>query len=236
VTGVCRLRVYSRTVAVRAFLFDFDGTLVDTELPSFRAWQEVYAELGHELTHERWGERVGTIGGFDPLAHLETLADGDFDRESVAARRVRRRDELTARERLRSGVREYLDGARRLGIKVGIVTSGPTEWVSSHLSRLGEADGWDCIVCANYDAAVAKPRPTLYLRALDALDVRADEAVAIEDSPNGVRAAKAAGLFCIAVPNLVTASLDLSAADVTVESLADLPVEGLLRLAERRES
>ena len=222
-------------MAVRAFLFDFGGTLVDTELPSFQAWQEMYGELGHELAHERWVERVGTIGGFDPLGHLESLAGGQLDRDAIRARRIRRREELIRRERLRAGVREYLDAARRLGISVGIVTSAPTEWVAGHLERLGEADGWDCLICADRDAALAKPRPTLYLRALAALDLRAEEAVAIEDSPNGVRAARAAGLFCVAVPNVVTAGLDLSAADITVESLADLPVERLLSVVNRPE-
>ena len=113
------------------------------------------------------------------------------------------------------------------------MTSGPTEWVATHLERLGEADGWDCIICADHDATLAKPAPTLYRRALAALDVSAAEAVAVEDSPNGVRAAKAAGIFCVAVPNPVTADLDLSEADVVVGSLADLPLTDLLSRARR---
>jgi beta-phosphoglucomutase-like phosphatase (HAD superfamily) len=69
----------------------------------------------------------------------------------------------------------------------------------------------------------------LYLEALSWLGVRADEAIALEDSPNGVRAAKAAGLLCVAVPNEVTAALGLDAADLVVESLAILPLPDLLR-------
>jgi beta-phosphoglucomutase-like phosphatase (HAD superfamily) len=107
------------------------------------------------------------------------------------------------------------------------VTSGPSDWVAWHLDRLGQAGGWDCIVCANHDATVAKPRPALYLKALDELGIGASEAAAIEDSPNGVAAAKAAGLFCVAAPNSVTAGLDLSAADIVVDSLADLPLSAL---------
>jgi len=224
-----------KTVAVRALLFDFDGTLIDTEGPSYRAWKEVFAEHGYELALERWVERVGTIGGFDPLVELETLVGAELDREAVVSSRTRRRDELVAAELLRAGVRDYLDEARRVGLRVGIVTSGPQEWVAHHLDRLGETDGWDCIVCADYDAELAKPAPTLYLRALRALDVTADEAVAIEDSPNGVRAAKAAGLYCIAVPNPVTTGLDLSGADLLVHSLAGLSLSELLSLAERRD-
>ena len=225
--------LFSGPVAVEALLFDFDGTLVDTEGPSYRAWQEIYADHGYELALERWVERVGTIGGFDPLEHLGSLA-GAIDREAIFERRARRRDALTELELLRAGVPEYLEQARRLGLRVGIVTSGPREWVANHLARLGESDGWDCIVCADGDASVAKPAPTLYVRALGALGVGASEAVAIEDSPNGVKAAKRAGVFCVAVPNPVTVSLDLSAADIVVDSLLDLPLDELITVAERR--
>jgi HAD superfamily hydrolase (TIGR01509 family) len=221
-------------MAIKALLFDFDGTLVDTEGPSYRAWKEIFGEHGHDLELERWVSRVGTIGGFDPFHELETLVGRPVDRDAVDTTRMRRRDELVAVELLRAGVREYLDEAHRLGLRVGIVTSGPTDWVAHHLERLGEADGWDCIVCADRDAALAKPAPTLYERALAALELGADEAVAVEDSPNGVRAAKAAGIFCVAIPNSVTAGLDLTEADVRLESLLDLPLEQLLRRADRR--
>lgn len=221
-------------MTVKAMLFDFDGTLIDTEAPSFRAWREIYAAHGQELALDRWVARVGTIGGFEPLDELESLTGMPLDRQAVDAQRQRRRDELVEVELLRAGVREYLDDARRLGLRVGIVTSGPTEWVARHLDRLGESDGWDCIVCADRDAKLAKPAPTLYLRALSALGVSAAEAVAVEDSPNGVRAAKQAGLFCVAVPNSVTADLDLSEADVVVDSLSALPLEELLSLVGSR--
>ena len=102
-----------------------------------------------------------------------------------------------------------------------------------HLERLERAIGWDAIVTADLDATRAKPRPTLYLEALDKLGVDAAEAVAFEDSPNGAAAAKAAGIFVVGVPNAVTRDLGLDEhADLVVESLADLPPDELLtRLA-----
>jgi len=84
------------------------------------------------------------------------------------------------------------------------------------------------IVCADGDPKRAKPRPTLYLEALDALELEPHEAIAFEDSPNGVRAAKAAGLVCVAVPNPITATLALDEADLVLDSLADLPLADLL--------
>jgi HAD superfamily hydrolase (TIGR01509 family) len=223
-------------VATQALLFDCDGTLVDTEAASYQAWQEVFAARGHELSLDRWGAAVGTIGGFDPVAELERLAGGAVDRDALAAQLMARERALGELELLRAGVPEYLAGARELGLKTGIVTSSSTDWVAGHLERLDAADGWDCIVAANGDASVAKPRPTLYLRALELLSVSPSDAIAIEDSPNGVSAAKAAGLFCVAVPNPVTAGLDLAEADVVVESLSDLPLAEVLSLAARRGS
>ena len=84
------------------------------------------------------------------------------------------------------------------------------------------------------DVARAKPRPTLYLEALNRLGLRAEEAIAFEDSPNGVRAATAAGIYCVAVPNPITATLAFENADLTLSSLADLPLSELLERVDGR--
>ena len=98
----------------------------------------------------------------------------------------------------------------------------------AHLGRLERAEHFDAIVTADGDRGRAKPQPTLYLEALSELGLDTDEAVAFEDSTNGVRAAKAAGLFCVAVPNGITAGMALDDADLLVPSLAELPFESLL--------
>jgi len=131
-------------------------------------------------------------------------------------------------EELRPGVLEYLEASGGRGLATAIVSSGERWWVDRHLGRLERAEHFDAIVTADGDRERAKPRPTLYLEALSLLGLAADEAVAFEDSVNGVRAAKAAGLFCVAVPNGVTAAMALDEADVVVPSLAELPLESLL--------
>ena len=126
--------------------------------------------------------------------------------------------------------------SQRLGLRKAIVSSASRDWIDRHLRRLERIHGWDAIVTADDDPLRAKPRPTLYLEALDVLEVAAEEAVAFEDSPNGVRAARAAGIFCVGVPNPVTAGLGLDAADLVVESLADLPLTELLARTWGRDS
>ncbi|HZS29962.1 MAG TPA: HAD family phosphatase [Gaiellaceae bacterium] len=215
---------------IRAFLFDFDGLILDTELASRAGWEWLYREHGHELPADLWATLVGTHGGWDPMAHLEELVGAPLERERLNERRYAHELALIEAEELRPGIADYLAAARRHGLKRAIVSSAPRYWIDMHLARLEESAGWDAFCTADRDAARAKPSPTLYLEALDLLAVGAHEAVAFEDSPNGVLAAKAAGIFCVAVPNEVTRELGLAAAgaDLVLDSLADLPPDELL--------
>ncbi|HKI92711.1 MAG TPA: HAD family phosphatase [Gaiellaceae bacterium] len=213
---------------VRAFLFDFDGLILDTEVPSRAGWQWLYREHGHELPPEKWALVVGTHGAWDPMAHLEQLVGAPLERDVLNERRYAHELSLIETETLRPGVAEYLAAARQHGLKRAIVSSSNVRWIDMHLRRLEETVGWDLILAADHDPARAKPAPTLYLEALEALGVAAGEAVAFEDSPNGIRAAKAAGIFCVGVPNGVTRELGLDEADLVLDSLADLSPDELL--------
>jgi len=216
-------------VAIRGLLFDFDGLLVDTETPSRLVWEELYREHGHELPQDQWATLVGTIGAeFDPFGHLEELVGRRLDYEEFTKRRIAREDELSELEQLRPGVEDYFREAERRGLRTAVVSSSDDGWIKRHLGRLGRLEGLDAVVAANGNTERAKPRPDLYLEALDRLELTAAEAIAFEDSPNGVSAAKAAGLFCVAVPNPITAVLALDDADLVLESLADLPLPELL--------
>jgi HAD superfamily hydrolase (TIGR01509 family) len=221
---------------VRAFLFDFDGLILDTELASRAGWELLYREHGHELPADLWATLVGTTHApWDPMTHLEELVGEPLERQVLNERRYAHEIALIEAEELRPGIEEYLAAARRRRLKRAIVSSSNRQWVDMHLERLEEATGWDAICTADRDPARAKPAPVLYLEALDQLDVEADEAVAFEDSPNGVLAAKAAGVFCVAIPNEVTRGLGLAeaGADIVLDSLADLPPETLLSQLEQ---
>jgi HAD superfamily hydrolase (TIGR01509 family) len=213
---------------IEALLFDFDGTIWDSEAAVFNAYRRLYEEHGHELPVDRWTSGVGTLDGYDPAGELETLIGRELD--DAASDPWASLDHVD----LRPGVRAYLDRASDRGIALGIVSSNSGEWVRRHLLRLGIADGWHAIVTADGDASIAKPNPVLYREALTRLGAGPASAIAIEDSPNGIAAAKAAGIFCLAVPNEVTERLDVSAADVVVRSLEELPLDDLIALAERR--
>ena len=216
---------------IRALVFDFDGLILDSESPTFASWAEVFRSQGAELRLEIWSRYIGLVhGSFDPQEHLERALGHPVDMEPLRAEKRRRFREMLLAQPVMPGVMDYLDGARRLGLATAVASSAPGEYVRGELRRLGLFDRFAAVKCGE-DAPRCKPAPDLYLAAVAALGVAANEAVALEDSPNGVAAAKAAGLFCLAVPNAVTGHLDLGRADWTTPSLAELPLEELIRRA-----
>lgn len=221
----------------KALLFDFDGILIDTESPALESWQEIFDEHGHELGLSEWASCLGTVGGFDPIQHLETLIGARIDDpDTLIAKRSARQTELLAKEMLRPGVESHLESASELGLKVAIVSSDTDDWITMNLDRVGWEGEWHHINCANGDRARAKPLPVLYEETLEALELSAEEAIAFEDSPNGIRAAKEAGLFCVVVSNQVTATLDLSGGDLLLRSFEDMSLDQVLEIASRSES
>lgn len=214
---------------LRGLVFDFDGLICDTETSSYETAREIYAEHGVELTLERWQTRIGTHG-WHWLADLEAAVGplSNFD-ALVERRRLAHRERLEA-ELSMPGVDEFTAQAVEAGLTLAVASSSTIGWVTEHLDRLGLLDRFTSISTSE-DGVPAKPEPEVYLRALQAIGVEPDEAIAFEDSPNGVAAAKAAGLVCVAVPNRMTKSLDLSAADAIVGSFVELDLEPLaLRL------
>jgi len=212
---------------IRALVFDFDGLILDTEEPVYRSWLEVYQAHGEELPFERWVQTVGsTTTGFHPQHHLEERLGRPLPKE-VLERRIGRRTEMVLAQSVLPGVVQHLDAARDRGLKLGVASSSTREWVAGHLDRLGILERFECLRCRD-DVANAKPEPDLYVAVLECLGVSASEAIAIEDSPNGVAAAKRAGMWCVAVPNSITAGLDLSEADITLGSLAEVALGQLL--------
>ena len=220
--------------ALRAVLFDFDGTLWDSETAVFGVFAELYREHGHELTLPTWSAAIGTLGGFDPYASLHELVGDGFETDDIRQRTEARIRAAVQEVPLRRGVEAILRQLDDARVPRALVSSDRSEWLVTNLERLGWPDGWAAMVCADGDAARAKPNPHLYEAAIEVLDVPASQTFAIEDSPNGIRAAKAAGVRCLCVPNEATVGLDLSEADLVVPTLEGLSVDDLWNELRRR--
>jgi HAD superfamily hydrolase (TIGR01509 family) len=218
-------------MTIKALIFDFDGLILDTETPEYEVWQNIYREHGFELPHEEWGKIIGGYGlsAFDAAEHLALLLEGRLDSVSLRDRHRSESAALYLLQPILPGVMDYLHQSKRLGLRLAIASSSEHAWVDTHARRLGILDNFDHIICAD-DVGVGrtKPNPDLFLLALKRLKVRANEAIVFEDSPNGVKAARSAGIFVVAVPNAVTALLPLENANLTLRSLADLSLSDLL--------
>lgn len=215
----------------KAVVFDFDGTIIDTETPDYRAWAEVFAEYGVELPMALWTRGVGTSpDAFDVLAYLERCLGRAVDRAAILERRRRRDLELTLAERVRPGVLELLREARRCGVRVGLASSSRRSRVEQHLTRLGIRAEF-AVLCTADDVERVKPDPSLYRLACARLQVDAGEALAVEDSPNGALAAVGAGMRCVVVPNPVTRGLTFPQGVPVLDTLAGMALEELWWLA-----
>jgi len=212
---------------IHALIFDFDGLIIDTEWPDFRSWQETFQAYGCTLSRDEWSRWIGTLGLYDPYARLEEELGRPLDRAEVRVQRRARFDALMAGQPILPGVLSTIDAARQRGLKLGIASSSPRSWVWGQLEPLGLAARFDTVQCSD-DVGATKPDPASYLAALAALGVDGRQAIALEDSPNGVLAAKRAGLYCVAVPNSMTRGLVFAQADLQVDSLADLSLDELL--------
>ena len=152
-------RVLCIAVPIRAFLFDFDGLILDTEIHSRAGWEMAYREHGHELPEEQWATVVGTTHApWSPMQHLEELVGEPLDHDALNERRYAHELALIETEELRPGIVDYLAEARRHGLKRAIVSSSSRRWIDLHLERLEETVGWDAICTADGDPARAKPR------------------------------------------------------------------------------
>ena len=214
-------------MATRAVIFDFDGVMVDTESSALALTQQMYSEHGVELEGEAWHAAVGSRG-YDLYEGLQRAVGLPLDLAGLRSEFSERHAASTSTLDTMAGVRERIAEAQALGLRLAVASSSSARWVTGHLTRLGLLDAFDAVRTRD-DVEETKPNPALFLLALEALDIGAEEAIVFEDSPNGVTAAKAAGIYTVAIPNSTTASLPLGHADLVVGSLADVTLAKLVR-------
>jgi HAD superfamily hydrolase (TIGR01509 family) len=206
----------------RAVVFDMDGLLLDTEILWHRAEVELFRRHGAEFT---WDDKMAVIGtSFATTSRYfaERLGRTPGEGDALVTEMLEiMHGELQSQVDGRPGAVELV--ARLRGhTRLALASNSPRRLVDTALATAGVVDAFDAIVTSD-DVEHPKPAPDLYLLACERLGVAPGEALALEDSPAGIAAAKAAGLTCIAVPQF--AETDVSAADRVIDSLEELLAE-----------
>jgi HAD superfamily hydrolase (TIGR01509 family) len=207
-------------VTAAGIIFDFDGTILDTETPEFEEWRSAFRARGHDLGLDVWQHSLGTVGAYDPCAHLAELTGEEFDHEALRQEVGVRHKARCESQPLLPGIVDRLGEARASGLGTAVASSSPSDWVEPWLARHGIRGLFDA-VCTREQVRQVKPAPDLFLLAARRLRAKPAECVVFEDSPNGLRAARAAAMPCVAIPNPLTRHLPLGDADLVLGSLSD---------------
>ncbi|MGA7193771.1 MAG: HAD-IA family hydrolase [Anaerolineales bacterium] len=216
---------------ITALIFDFDGLILDTETAEVRTWQNIYAEFGYPFPHDQFIQTVGGYGisNFDAALHLDELTSGSLNADVMRLRFRNESSNEIERSPILPGVTDIIADAKRRHMKLAIASSSPHSWVDTHLNRLGLIQQFDKIICGDdVGRGRTKPNPDLFLKALEQLNVKANEAIIFEDSPNGVEAANAAGIAVVLAPNPTTSLLPFKGNYLKLKSLADLPLADMI--------
>jgi HAD superfamily hydrolase (TIGR01509 family) len=212
-------------MAFSAVLFDFDGILVDTEWAIYEAWRRTFEAHGQHLPLDTYTRCIGSdFATWSPKTHLEELTGLAFDWHDLDARRQEEIMKDLTHEGPMHGVADLLGKLSAASMPMAVVSSSSHRWVDGWLEKLGLAGHFRTTVCRG-DAPRIKPAPDLFLEAAKQLAVAPEECLVIEDSLNGLKAAKAAGMAVWIVPNRVTACLDFAPADRVFRTLAEWAAE-----------
>jgi HAD superfamily hydrolase (TIGR01509 family) len=215
-------------MTLKALIFDVDGTLAETEEAHRRAFNDTFAAagLGWHWDHDTYLRLLKVTGGKERM-RAWAAETGSGPREDIipALHRAKsaRYAEILAMGGLkpRPGILRLVEEGRAAGLRLAVATTtspGNVEALTRAIWRKPAAEIFD-VIAAGDEVARKKPDPAVYLLALRRLNLPATEALAFEDSRNGVLAARAAGLAVVAAPSLFTAGDDLSAADAVLPDL-----------------
>jgi HAD superfamily hydrolase (TIGR01509 family) len=214
---------------LEAVVFDFDGLVLDTEWCEYVTAAEQFRAHGTELSLELWKTFIGSLEHPHWTEILEEQLGRPIERDVIVPARRRAHAECTSGLSPLPGVVALRDAIAAEGLPVAIASSSPADWVEGHLSDQGLLDRFP-VRATGDEVPRTKPDPAVYLLACERLGVDPSAAVAIEDSVNGIAAAKAAGMAAVAVPGSLTRGMDFSHADLEVGSCLELDPAVLRKL------
>ena len=214
-------------MAIRTFIFDFDGTILDTESQDFVVVDEMWKAHGVTLELDEWRKGLGTIGGFDPFGALEAHLGRAMDRDHWKAHNHERFLQHCQAQQLRPGVRDLISYAEAHGITLTVGSSAKQDWVLQWLETHCIRHHFATVVTAN-DVSQVKPSPEIFLKVAANVQSEPATCVVFEDSAHGATAATRAGMRCVAVPIPALVDAWMPPVALRLRTLADLPAADLV--------
>lgn len=211
---------------IKAIILDFDGLIIDTESTWYRAFYDVLSSYNIPFTDSEFSQFIGSHEE-NFFRYLHQKIGHQIDDEIVKQQAYEKHREFMKQEPLREGVLDYLQEAKASGLKIGLATSSSIDWVS-HFLKPFEIEHYFEVMMTREKVKNIKPHPDLYLQATAHLGVKPHESVAFEDSVNGVKAAKNAGMKCVVVPNETTKHLTFPPVDLHLSSMKELSLQEVI--------
>lgn len=226
-------RIFDEKAMIRTVIFDMDGVIVDTEPVHHYAFLEHFRELGIDVTPEMYASFTGnsTKNVYERLK--ETFGLGHDIEVLIAAKRQLFNDAFDKKEDLNllMGVHDLIQDLYDNGMQLILASSSAKVTIERIFRRFGLQKYFSHIVSGE-DFPQSKPHPAIFLKAVELSGMDASECIVIEDSTNGIRAAKAAGIYCVAYDSFHSKLQDLSLADKVIRQFKELDFGKVSRLAE----
>jgi len=215
---------------IKAFIFDMDGVIIDSEPMHLEVDFETVQHLGIDLTRQDLEKYVG-MANPEMWGQIKQQFNLHKSVEEIIAYQLKRKiaiiDEMDIEPI--EGIRALINELQNSHVAIGLASSSPREFIEKVLKKFNIIEHFSCITSGE-EIGRGKPAPDVYLEAARILNVNPEHCIALEDSKNGVTAANKAGMKCIGFINPNSGTQDLSEAVSTVKSIKEINVKELINL------
>lgn len=210
---------------MKAVIFDMDGVIIDSEPIHFEVDIQTMKDFGCSISKEELNKYVGTTNEY-----MYTDIKNKYEIDKSIEEIINYRSELVKRKVIESdlipieGIRDLLKDLKDKNILAAIASSSPRDFIEVVVSKFELEDYFSCILSGE-EVENGKPAPDIYVETAKKLGIVPEECIVIEDSKNGVMAAKEAGMKCIGFKNINSGEQDLSKADYIVNSIVEIKIQ-----------